>query len=78
MSDNIIQKKEIFYYDNDPGYHTIKDICQGNFTTLKMSDGRTIFLNETGQYHLPVNREATEMFGIIIYGDIVIVGIPET
>jgi len=77
MSDNnTIQKKEIFYFDTDPGYDTIKDVCKGDFTTLTMSDGRTIFLNETGKYHLPVNRRATEMFGIVIYGDIAIVGIP--
>ena len=41
---------------------------------MKLADNRILFLNETGEYHLPINKEATVMFGIIMYGNIVIVG----
>ena len=67
-------EKTIFYFEQDPGYEKIQEITKGNFTTMKLTDNRILFLNETGEYHLPINKEATVMFGIIMYGNIVIVG----
>ena len=67
-------EKTIYYYDEDPGYEKLQEITQGYFTTLQLADGRIIFLNETGEHHLPINKEATVMFGIVIYGTIAIVG----
>lgn len=72
MNTNI--EKTIYYFDKDPGYSAIQAITKGYFTTLKKADGKTIFLSEDGEHHLPINKEATEMFGIVIYGNIAIVG----
>ena len=72
MKSNI--EKTIFYFDKDPGYDTLKEITKGYFTTLKKADGKTIFLSEDGEHRLPINKEATVMFGIVIYGNIAIVG----
>ncbi len=69
------KEKTIHYFDEDPGYDILKAITKGYFTTLKMADGRVIFMNESGEHHLEINKEATTMFGIIIYGPIAIVGV---
>ena len=37
-------------------------------------DGRILFMNESGEHRLEINKEATVMFGIVIYGNIAIVG----
>ena len=68
------EERTIYYFDEDPGYETLQSITKGFFTTLKCADGRIIFLNETGEYHQPINKEATVMFGIVMYGPIAIVG----
>lgn len=68
------EKKTIYYFEEDPGYEKIKEITKGNFTTMKLADNRILFLNETGEYHLPINKEATVMFGIVMYGNIAIIG----
>tara|TARA_Y100001935_G_scaffold249414_1_gene247998 strand:+ start:1702 stop:1929 length:228 start_codon:yes stop_codon:yes gene_type:complete len=68
------KEKTIYYYKNDPGYDTIKKITQGWFTILKTNDNRSIYLNEEGEYKLPINKEATQMFGIKMYGNIAIIG----
>lgn len=67
-------EKTIYYFDEDPGYEKIQEITKGYFTTMKLADNRMLFLNEAGEYSLPINKEATVMFGIIMYGNIVIVG----
>ena len=41
---------------------------------LKMVDGRTVVMNESGELSLSINKEATEMFGVDIYGNIAIIG----
>ena len=70
-------EKTIYYFDKDPGYTALQAITKGYFTTLKMADGRTIFLNENGENHLPINKEATLRFGIVMWGNIAIVGEPK-
>ena len=67
-------EKTIYYYDSDPGYDTIKRITNGLFSVLHLVDGRTMFVNESGYLVSPLNNEATNMFGIKIYGNIVITG----
>mgnify|MGYP001159618383 CR=1 FL=1 len=67
-------EKTIYYYHKDPGYDTIKRITNGLFSVLHLVDGRTMFINEKGYLVSPINNEATNMFGIKIYGNIVIVG----
>jgi len=67
-------EKTIYYFDKDPGFDKLKSITQGWFTILKTIDGLSIYLNENGEYKLPINKEATDMFGIIMYGNIAIVG----
>ena len=64
----------INYFDEDPGYDTIKRITNGLFSVLHLVDGRTLFLNERGNLVSPLYNEASSMFGIKIYGNIVIVG----
>ena len=66
--------KEIVYYKEDPGYDTIQGITGGFFTTLQLADGGIMFLRENGEYTCDINKTATEMFKIKIYGRIVIVG----
>jgi len=66
--------KTIFYFDEDPGYETLKKITQGYFQVLKLIDGRDLFLSEDGIYRLPINVEASNMFKFKIYGNIAIVG----
>jgi len=66
--------KTIFYFDEDPGYETLKKITQGYFEVLKLVDGRDLFLSEDGMYRLPINIEASNMFKFKIYGNIAIVG----
>ena len=68
------KEKTIYYFDKDPGYETLKTITKGYFTILNTYDGRTIYLNETGKYHLPINDQASMKYGIKIYGPIAIVG----
>ena len=67
------KQKTIYYFNKDPGYDTLKNITHGYFTILKTVDGRSIYLNEEGEYKLPINKEATQMFGIVIYGNIAII-----
>ena len=67
-------EKTIYYFNEDPGYEKIQDITGGYFTTMKLADERIMFLNEAGEHHLPINKEATVMFGIVIYGNVVIIG----
>jgi hypothetical protein len=38
------------------------------------TDGRSVFMNETGEYTLPLNKQASDMFGLKMYGNIAIVG----
>lgn len=64
----------IYYFDVDPGYDTIKRITNGLFSVLHLVDGRTMFINETGSLVSPINKEAGKIYGIKIYGNIVIVG----
>ena len=66
--------KTIYYFDEDPGYDTLKEITKGWFTVLRTVDGRSIYMSEDGEHHLPINKEATTMFGIVIYGNIAIIG----
>ena len=68
------KEKTIYYFKKDPGYDTLKKITQGWFTILKTDDNRSIYLNEEGEYKLPINKEATQMFGIKMYGNIAIIG----
>lgn len=67
-------EKTIYYFDVDPGYDTIKRITNGLFSVLHLVDGRTMFINETGYLVSPLNKEAGKIYGIKIYGNIVIVG----
>ena len=67
-------EKTIYYFDEDPGYDTIKNITNGYFRTLKLTDGRTMFLNGEGENTCYYNNEASNIYGICIYGTIVIVG----
>ena len=59
--------KTIFYFDEDPGYETLKKITQGYFEVLKLVDGRDLFLSEDGMYRLPINIEASNMFKFKIF-----------
>lgn len=77
-SEKTKKPKTIYYFDEDPGYETLKKITQGYFEVLKLRDGRDMYLNEEGMYRLPINIEATNMFKFNIYGNIAIVGkVPE-
>ena len=67
-------EKTIYYFDEDPGYDIIKRITNGLFSVLHLVDGRTMFVNEKGYLVSSINNEASNMFGIKIYGNIVIVG----
>ena len=69
------KEKTIYYFEEDPGYETLKKITKGWFTMINTNDGRSVFMNEEGEYKLPINKEASEMFGVKIYGNIAIVGI---
>ncbi len=71
---NSNKEKTIFYFQEDPGYDTLKEITKGYFTTLKTVDNKIIFMNENGEHSCSINKEATVMFGIVIYGNIAIVG----
>lgn len=64
----------IYYFDVDPGYDTIKRITNGLFSVLHLVGGGTMFINETGSLDSPINKEAGKIYGIKIYGNIVIVG----
>ena len=68
------KEKTIYYFQTDPGYDNIKRITNGDFTVLHLVDGRTMFVNERGYLVSPINNEASNMYGIKIYGNIVIVG----
>ena len=41
---------------------------------MNTTDGRSVFMNEAGEYTLPLNKQASDMFGLKIYGNIVIIG----
>lgn len=69
------KEKTIYYFDEDPGYEILQTITRGYFTTLKTSDGRIIFMNENGENNQNINKEATTMFGIVMYGPIAIIGV---
>lgn len=67
-------EKTIYYFDKDPGFDKLKNITNGYFTMLKTKDDRCVFMNENGEYSQPLNIQATDLFGIKIYGNIAIVG----
>lgn len=71
---NTNSEKTIFYFEKDPGYETLKNITKGWFTMLETVDNKKVVMNEEGEYKLPINKEASEMFGIKIYGNIAIIG----
>jgi hypothetical protein len=64
----------IQYFDKDPGYETIKRITSGYFTSMPLLDGRILFLNENGMNDCEINEEASKMCGMVVYGNIAIVG----
>ena len=68
------ESKTIYYFDDDPGYEKLQEITGGYLTTLPLTDGRTMFLNESGEHTCKINNEASNMFGIVIFGNIAIVG----
>jgi hypothetical protein len=68
------KEKTIFYFEKDPGYDILKKITQGWFTMLNTTDNLTIVINEQGEYKLPINNQATKMFGIKLYGNVAIIG----
>uniref|UniRef100_A0A6C0LLL3 Uncharacterized protein n=1 Tax=viral metagenome TaxID=1070528 RepID=A0A6C0LLL3_9ZZZZ len=68
-----MEQKEIVYLNEDPGFDKIMEITGGYFTTLHLQDGGTIFLREDGEYTCKINKTATELFKINIYGRIVII-----
>ena len=37
-------------------------------------DDRRVFMHESGEYTLPLNNQASNMFGLKIYGNIAIIG----
>ena len=74
MNHTTNKENTIYYYDLDPGYDTIKRITNGLFSVLHLVDGRTMFINERGYLVSPINKEAGKIYGIKIYGNIVIVG----
>ena len=68
------KEKTIYYFKKDPGYETLKTITQGWFTFLRTIDNKTIVMNEEGEIkRLPINKEASNLFGIKIYGNIAII-----
>ena len=74
MNYTTIKESTISYFHYDPGYDIIKTITNGQCTVLHLIDGRTMFVNERGSLVSPLNNEASNMYGIKIYGNIVIVG----
>lgn len=74
MADETKSTKSIYYFDEDPGYEELQKITGGCFTTLSLVDGRTMFLNDVGELTCELNSEASNMFGVLIFGNIAIVG----
>tara|TARA_B110000977_G_scaffold20330_1_gene24392 strand:- start:444 stop:677 length:234 start_codon:yes stop_codon:yes gene_type:complete len=71
---SINKEKTVYYFDADPGYEKLKTITKGYFTVMNTTDGRKMFMNEVGEYTLPLNVQASNMFRIKIYGNIAIIG----
>jgi hypothetical protein len=66
--------EDIIYYKEDPGYDTIVKIVGWKVKTLQLADGGVMFIRENGQNMCDINKTATDIFKIKIYGRIVIVG----
>ena len=71
---SVNKEKTIYYFDEDPGYEVLQKITKGYFTVMSTIDGRSVFMNEAGEYTLPLNNQASNMFGLKIYGNIAIIG----
>ena len=71
---SVNKEKTIYYFDEDPGYKDLKKITKGYFTVMNTTDGRSVVMNEEGEYTLPLNKQAIDMFGLKIYGNIAIIG----
>ena len=71
---SVNKEKTIYYFDEDPGYEYLQKITKGYFTVMNTTDGRSVFMNEAGEYTLPLNNEASNMFGLKFYGNIAIIG----
>jgi hypothetical protein len=71
---SVNKEKTIYYFDDDPGYEKLQKITKGYFTVMNTTDDRSVFMNEAGEYTLPLNNQASNMFGLKIYGNIAIIG----
>jgi hypothetical protein len=71
---SVNKEKTIYYFDEDPGYDDLQKITKGFFRVMYTTDGRSVFMNEAGEYTLPLNKQASDMFGLKMYGNIAIVG----
>lgn len=71
---SVNKEKTIYYFDEDPGYDDLQKITKGFFRVMCTTDGRSVFINEAGEYTLPLNKQASDMFGLKMYGNIAIVG----
>jgi|TARA_B110000971_G_C19959286_1_gene477157 hypothetical protein len=71
---SVNQEKTIYYFDEDPGYENIQKITDGYFRVMNTIDDRSVFMNESGKYTHNLNEQASNMFGLKIYGNIAIIG----
>lgn len=58
----------------DFSYEELREIVGGYIEILHLEDGRLMVVNEEGKlYHLPVNMQATHLYGYeIIVGDVLV------
>jgi len=71
---SVNKEKTIYYFEEDPGYEDLQKITKGYFTVMSTIDDRRVFMHESGEYTLPLNNQASNMFGLKIYGNIAIIG----
>lgn len=67
--------KKIHYYKTEPDFETIQKIVGGYFTIIVLENNKTMYVNEEGELNkLKINKEASQIVGYNIYGNVLIVG----
>ena len=67
--------KKIHYYKTEPDFETIQKIVGGYFTIIVLENSKTMYVNEEGELKkLKINKEASQIVGYNIYGNVLIIG----
>ena len=69
------KQSEIIYLEEEPDFRVIQKIVGGYFTSIRLSNGKLMYVNEEGELrNIKYNNQATKLVGYTIYGTALIIG----